>query len=236
MLGGAAPIQFLFQLLIQECHFSYSPKESESEWRSWAKDRSADHHFQKEKENRLRLECPDANGPGLKRAGPSGEEWSTPHYMVPVSPQCPQEISLLTLPVFQGAAVSSESLPPRLFQSLPPRNVAELGGSPPLRGSLEQLDQPSPAGLPLQGTELSTAEASLERLVPLVDYSAAWKLLPNVSRWVMHTVEQGYRGALPQPFNRGLSHADGSRTGSGNGKISEHSPEEGGHRGGPSSR
>ncbi len=26
----------------------------------------------KEKENSLRLECPDANGPGLLRAGPSG--------------------------------------------------------------------------------------------------------------------------------------------------------------------
>ncbi len=113
-------------------------------------------------------------------------------------------ISLLTLPVFQGAAVSSE----RFSQSLPPRNVAELGGSPPLRGSLEQLDRPSPAGPPLQGTELaalSTPETSLERLVPLVDYSAAWKLLPNVSRWVTHTVEQGYvvlcrslyTGALP---------------------------------------
>ncbi len=88
------------------------------------------------------------------RAGPSGEERGTPHYTVPVSPQCPQEISLLTLPVFQGAAVSSE----RFSQSLPPRNVAELGGSPPLRGSLEQLDRPSPAGLPLQGTELSTPE------------------------------------------------------------------------------
>ncbi len=62
-------------------------------------------------------------------------------------------------------------------------------------GSLEQLDRPSPAGPPLQGTELaalSTPETSLERLVPLVDYLAAWKLLPNVSRWVTHTVEQGY--------------------------------------------
>ncbi len=102
------------------------------------------------------------------RAGPSGEERCTPHYTVPVSPQCPQEISLLNLPVFQGAAVSSE----RFSQSLPPRNVAELGGSPPLRGSLEQLDRPSPAGPPLQGTELAalnTPETSLERLVPLVD-------------------------------------------------------------------
>ncbi len=140
------------------------------------------------------------HGPGLMRAGPSGEEWGTPHYTVPVSPQCPQEISLLTLPVFQGAAVSSE----HFSQSLQPKNVADLGGSPPLRGSLEQLDRPSPASPPLQGTELaalSTPEASLERLVPLVDYLAAWKLLSNVSRWIIYTVEQGYCGVLPQPFN-----------------------------------
>ncbi len=123
------------------------------------------------------------------RAGPSGEEQGTPHYTVPVSTQCPQEISLLTLPVLQGAAVSSE----HFSQSLPP-----------FWGSLEQRERPSPASPPLQGTELaalSTPEASLERLVPSVDYLAAWKLLPNVSRWVMHTVEQGYRGALPPPFN-----------------------------------
>ncbi len=129
----------------------------------------------------LWLERPDANGPGLLRAGPSGEERCTLHHPVPVSPQCPQEIGLLTLPVFQGAAVSSE----RFSQSLPPRNVAELGGSPPLWGSLEKLERPSPAGPLLQGTELaalSTPEASLERLVPLVDYLAVWKLLPNLSQ------------------------------------------------------
>ncbi len=81
--------------------------------------------------------------------------------------------------VFQGAAVSSE----RFSQSLPPRNVAELGGSPPLRGSLEQLDRPSPAGPPFQGTELaalSTPEASLKRLVSLVSHLAVWEPLPSV--------------------------------------------------------
>ncbi len=58
-----------------------------------------------------------------------------------------------------------------------------------------------------QGTELAaliTPEASLERLVPLVDYLAAWKLLPNVSQWVLHTVERGYRiqfGSPPPRFN-----------------------------------
>ncbi len=114
---------------------------------------------------------------------------------MPVSPQCPQEISLLTLPVFQGAAVSSE----RFSQSLAPRNVAELGGSPPLRGSLEQLDRPSPAGPPLQGTELaalSTPETSLERLVPLVDYVQMCKC---VSMGHAHCRTR-LCGALPQPF------------------------------------
>ncbi len=104
-------------------------------WGSWAEPKTDLRIiiFKKEKENSLRLECPDASGPGLLRASPSGEERCTPHHTVPVSPQWPQEVSLLTLPVFQGAAISSV----HFSQSLPPRNVAELGGSPPLRGSLD---------------------------------------------------------------------------------------------------
>ncbi|KAL0204541.1 hypothetical protein M9458_002559, partial [Cirrhinus mrigala] len=88
-----------------------------------------------------------------------------------------------------------------------PANTAELGSSPPLQGSLEQLVWSVPAGAPLQGTELAVQtnpEAGLERLVPLVDYLAAWKLLPNVSAWVLRTVERGYRiqfGAPPSPFS-----------------------------------
>ncbi len=112
---------------------------------------------------------------------------------------------LPTLPctLFQGAAISSE----HTSQFLPPGNVAELRWSPPIRGSLEQLVWPSPAGVPFKDTELAalvTPEASLERLVPLVDYLAVWKLLPNMSRWVLHTVEKGYRiqlGSLPPRFN-----------------------------------
>ncbi len=53
-------------------------------------------------------------------------------------------------------------------------------------GSLEQLGRPSPAGPSLQGTELaalSTPEASLKRLVPLVGHPAAWEPLPSVSHW-----------------------------------------------------
>ncbi|KAI2646518.1 Transposon Ty3-G Gag-Pol polyprotein [Labeo rohita] len=84
---------------------------------------------------------------------------------------------------------------------------SRAGGLATPAGSQGPLDQVLPAGQPLQDTGLATRvtpEASLERLVPLVDHLAAWKLLPNVSAWVLHTVERGYRiqfGASPPPFN-----------------------------------
>ncbi|KAI2646866.1 Transposon Ty3-G Gag-Pol polyprotein [Labeo rohita] len=148
-----------------------------------------------------RLSGPDSSGP--PRAAPSGGKRVAPQYSVSGSPLCPREIVLPILPVLQGAAVSSEH-PPQFF---PPGNVAGLGSSPPPRGSLGPLVQVLPAGQPFQDTVPAahiTPEASLERLVPLVDHLAAWKLLPNVSAWVLHTVERGYRiqfGAPPPPFN-----------------------------------
>ncbi len=157
------------------------------------------------------------------RAGLAGEERRTPRYTVPISPQCPQEIGLPTLPrtVFQGAAISSE----HTSQFLPPANVVELRCSPPLRGSLEQLVRLSPAGVPFQDTGLTalvTPEASLERLVHLVDYLAAWKLLPSVSPWVLHTVDrpQNPVGFSSASIQRGISHSGGPRAGSGNGTRS----------------
>ncbi len=101
----------------RECHFSYSPEywsqsgaprpKASSRRRFWGQSFSPDS---------LRLRLPAAYGPGLLRAGPAGEERRTPHYSVPVSPQCPQEIGLPTLPVLQGAAVSSE----HFSQLIPP--------------------------------------------------------------------------------------------------------------------
>ncbi len=125
------------------------------------------------------------------RAGPSGEERCTPHYTVPVSPQCPQEISLLTLPVFQGAAVSSE----RFSQSLPPRNVAELGGSPPLRGSLEQLGHR--ASRSKYTRDQSRETDSLSRLFGSMETAAKC-----VSMGHAHCRTR-LCGALPQPFYGG---------------------------------
>ncbi|KAL0160079.1 hypothetical protein M9458_043804, partial [Cirrhinus mrigala] len=96
----------------------------------------------------------------------------------------PGKSGLLSLPALQGTTASGDSSPPR--------------------GSLEQLVRQSPAGPPLQGSELAvqpTPEASLKRLVPLVE---AWKLLPNMSAWVLRTIEKGYAiqfGAPPPPFD-----------------------------------
>ncbi|KAI2647967.1 Transposon Ty3-G Gag-Pol polyprotein [Labeo rohita] len=107
--------------------------------------------------------------------------------------------------VLQGTAVSSERI-----KQHPPGNVAVLGGSRPPRRSLEQPDQLFPAGHPLQGADVAvlvTPEVSLERLIPLLDHLAAWIRLPNVSQWVLHTVERGYRiqfGSPPPLFNRDL--------------------------------
>ncbi len=113
------------------------------------------------KGNSLWLECPDANGPGLLRAGTSGEERCTPHHTVPVSPQCSQEISLLTLPVFQGAALLSVS------------STQKCSGA----GRLA-----NPSGV---FRAARSAISCLERLVPLVSHLAVWEPLPSVSHWVL---------------------------------------------------
>ncbi|KAI2647899.1 Transposon Ty3-I Gag-Pol polyprotein [Labeo rohita] len=50
----------------------------------------------------------------------------------------------------------------------------------------------------------SQAKPDLRVLDQAVLTGPAWKLLPNVSAWVLHTVERGYRiqfGAPPPPFN-----------------------------------
>ncbi len=177
----------------------------------------------------LRQSC--CHGPGLMRAGPSGEERSTPHYTLPVSPQCPQEIRLLTLPVFQGAAVSSE----HFSQSLPPGNIAELRGSLPLLGVSRAARAAVPCRSSASGHRASSSKytrgqswetGSLSRLFGSVETTAKC-----VSMGHAHCrTRLSWRSAAA--FQRSHSHAGGSRAGSGNGTRSKHSPEEGG----PSSR
>ncbi len=144
------------------------------------------------------------------RTYPLEAERLTPHFTVLVSLRCPQETGLPTLPprVLQGAAVSSE----RMSQG-PPGNVVASGCPPPLRRVSEQSAQTPPAGSPLQDVVLTAQidtnpETSLERLVPLVEFLTAWKLLPNISHWVLQTIRKGYQiqfGSRPPRFMGVLS-------------------------------
>ncbi len=105
----------------KECHFSYS---SESEWRSQGRRWICRPSFLRDS---LRLERPPmAQG-----------FWGPAPLWIHRITRCPSLLSalrrsvLLTLPVFQGAAVSSE----HFSQSLPSGNVVELRGSLPLLGA-----------------------------------------------------------------------------------------------------
>ncbi len=72
------------------------------------------------------------------------------------------------------------------------------------RRGAEMLATPSGVSRAASLSVSKTPEVSLKKLVPLVDYLAAWKLLPNVTRWVLHSVERGYRiqfGSPPPRFN-----------------------------------
>ncbi len=133
------------------------------------------------------------------------------------SPQRPLEIVLPTLPEFQGTAVSRECL----SQFLPPRNVAELRASPRLQGSPEQLRR------------LSRETGSLSRLFSSVQTTAKCISLgpADCRERLSYSVRRS-----AATFQRVISHMCESRAGSGIRTGGQLSLEEGGHRGGPSSR
>ncbi len=144
----------------------------------------------------------------------------TPHYTVPVSPQCPQEVSLSTLPppVLQSTVVSSK----RISQH-PPGNVVVVEGSLPPRKSPEQLDQLSPASPPLQATELaalSTPEVSLERPSGSVEASAKCVSMgpAHCRRRLQDSVQVSCTSV-----QQGVFHSEGPRAVSGHGTRSRHS-------------
>ncbi len=139
------------------------------------------------------------------KTSPPEVERLTPNFTVPVYFRCPQGTDQPTLPprVLQGAAVSGK----RISQG-PPGNAVALGCSPPPRRVSEQSVQTFPVGSPFQDVVLTAQlhinpETSLERLVPLVEFLKVWKLLPNISRCVLQTIEKGYQiqfRSLPPRF------------------------------------
>ena len=129
---------------------------------------------------RPRRKNPDVLNVRTLRVVPIGKDLSSPHKnMVPCFSRCPQGSVLLTLPI-QGVERLGECFPE--------------GRSPPPRRVVECSDQLFPASM-LQGAVSVTRdvhpEASLERLVPLVEFLAEWEMLPNVSQWVLNTIENG---------------------------------------------
>ncbi len=116
----------------------------------------------------------------------------------------------------------------------------ELRASPPLWGSLEQLLRLFPAGPLFQGIDLaapSTTEAretgSLSRLFSSVETTAKCISLGPADCSERHSYSVQHSATA---FQRNIFHISESRAGSGIRTISDHSFEEGGHRGGPSSR
>ena len=114
----------------------------------------------------------------------------------------------LQRPLGSDSLRSVAALPVQLFPAGSPFQGTEVLTSPydPPRRVVEWSVRLFPAGSPLQGTEITVhpnSEASLERLVPLAEFLAAWKLLPNISQWVLHIIEKGYRiqfASLPPRF------------------------------------
>ncbi|XDV20719.1 hypothetical protein PO909_025990 [Leuciscus waleckii] len=93
----------------------------------------------------------------------------------------------------EGRSAASSVVPCQF--SVQGTEVSASPYDPPRRG-VEWSVRLFPAGSPLQGTKVTVQpnpEASLERLVPLVEFLAAWKLLPHISQWVLHTTEKGFR-------------------------------------------
>ncbi len=103
--------------------------------------------------------------------------------------------------MLQGAAVSGEHI-----SQGPPGNVVALGCSPPSRRVSERSVQTFPDSLPFQDVILTAQlhinpEASLERLVPLVELWQHGNFRQNISRWVLQTIKKGikYSSDLARP-------------------------------------
>ncbi len=132
--------------------------------------------------------------------------------------------------MLQGAAVSGEHI-----SQGPPGNVVALGCSPPSRRVSERSVQMFPDSLPFQDVILTSQlhinpEASLERLVPLVELLTAWKLPPKYISLGPADYKKGYQiqfGSRPPRF---IVHRGGTPAGSGNGTRSESLVRERGNR------
>ncbi|KAI2667130.1 Transposon Ty3-G Gag-Pol polyprotein [Labeo rohita] len=135
-----------------------------------------------------RLSGPDNSGP--LRATPGGERRGAPHSSVSASP----------VPSGDRSASGQSGLQ-RAYTSVSPARQRSGAGE---LATPEGVSRAASSGASCRETVTGhRSSGSTNTRDPLVDHLAAWKLLPNVSAWVLRTVEKGYRiqfGAPLPPF------------------------------------
>ncbi len=116
---------------------------------------------------------------GLLRVAPAGEDRSAPHYTVSVSPQ------LSWRSFCQPCQNSSVQRSPASSSLISARNCSGAESLATLSGVSRAANMVVSCRSSISGHRSSSSNHTRgwpERLAPLVDYLAAWKLLPNVSR------------------------------------------------------
>ncbi|KAL0149475.1 hypothetical protein M9458_055263 [Cirrhinus mrigala] len=159
---------------------------------------------------------------GSLRAGPSGEERGPPHSSVPVSPQCPREISLPTLPVFQGAAVSSEPTPQSSARKRSGAGELATPAGVSIAASSAVSCRSSVTGHRTSSSNNTRGQSretgSLSRLFGSVETTAKCVCMgpAHCRARLSHPIRRA------AAFQRGLSHCGEPRAGSGNGTGKNH--------------
>ncbi len=101
--------------------------------------------------------------------------------------RCPSLLSALRRSVCQPCQCPGRSGLQRAFLSVSSAQKCSGAGKLATPSGVSRAARSAvPCRSPFQGTvlaALSTPEASLERLVPLVGHPAAWEPLPSVSHW-----------------------------------------------------
>ncbi len=114
------------------------------------------------------------------------------------------------------------------------RKRSGLGMPAPLSRVSERSAQMPSAGSPLQDVVLtSQIHTNPETSLEIVEFLTAWKFLPNISHWVLQTIEKGYQiqfESRPPRFIGVLSTKVAPPAGSGNGTGNKSSVRERGHR------
>ncbi len=130
-----------------------------------------------------------------------------------VSLRCPQGTVLPTLPprVLQGTAVSGE----RISQG-PPGNVVAFGMPAPSEEGFRAVSSDASCRFAVSGcrSDCTTTYKSRNQSPEAGTSSSiltVWKLLPNISHWVLQTIEKGYQysSGLARPGLWGCFHRGG---------------------------